>query len=107
MPMSKSVQTWVNFRRSSESVVENVSDLSKRRQPHPARLDGAAARHAVALALLAHLVQYMLRTQIQCICQSGASIEAYLADDAECVSKILAEQNTMLYGDNFHQENNV
>ena len=53
--------TRVDFGRTSEPVVENISDLSKRRKSHPARLDGTAARHAVTLALLPHSTQHVLK----------------------------------------------
>lgn len=42
-------------RRSVEAVFERISDDSEVGQPHPAGLDRARPRHAVALAFLAHL----------------------------------------------------
>ena len=47
-------RTLINARRPVEAILERVPDVPEAGQAHPARLDGAAARHAVTLALLTH-----------------------------------------------------
>ena len=62
--MSYCVYTRVYSGGAPEAAVENVADLSERRQAHPTRLDGTTARHAVTLALLPHPVQHVLYKHI-------------------------------------------
>jgi hypothetical protein len=52
-------------RGAVEAVLQVVAHLPKRRQSHPAGLDGARARHPVALALLAHLRRDVLQHEEQ------------------------------------------
>lgn len=54
--------------RAVEAVLEGVADRAEGRQAHPAGFDRAGARHAVALALLAHLRLHVLK-------QRGAALE--------------------------------
>ena len=75
--MSYCVYTRVDSGGAPEAAVEDVADLSERRQAHPTRLDGTTARHAVTLALLPHPVQHVLYKHVnakQLRLQSASSV---------------------------------
>lgn len=64
VPLRRRLQVSVRHhdpRRAVEAVLQRVAHRAEARQPHPASLHRARARHPVALALLPHLRLHVLR----------------------------------------------